>query len=204
MDIRPERRSLFEKRTSEIGVSVPRFSAVYVDQEKLPEKLKKYDRSHFKVGCTLSHQAIVKTAKENKWENVLIFEDDCVFLPDFVSKMEGYVNELRNTSWDLFYMGGEPNVLCLPLTDNLRLCPPNGGIYGTHAYAVNQSLYNKVLELNAFQESPIDNLYIHMHNRRYVITKELLVTQDDLESDLWGGVIKRTEQYKETYNRYVK
>jgi glycosyl transferase family 25 len=37
---------------------------------------------HGGIGCTKSHLAVIKMAKENGWHNVLIFEDDFMFIVD--------------------------------------------------------------------------------------------------------------------------
>lgn len=207
LDRRTDRREAFERRTSELGLSIPRFSAVEiaVDDPLIPEELRIYKRINFKIGCNLSHQRIVKQAVQENWENVLVFEDDCLFEPEFSQKIQTCVDELKSLpTWDIFYMGGEPNAPCDTLTENLRLVNSRGGIYGTHAYAINHTFYNRLLKINPIQSASIDVIYMHLYPRTYVITKELLATQDDTESDLWGGIINRKNQYKETYNRYVK
>ena len=48
--------------------------------------------------------------------------------------------------------------------------------------------------------------YIHCPSdkHKYIMTKELLVIQDDLSvSDLCGSVVSRTETYKENYRKVV-
>jgi GR25 family glycosyltransferase involved in LPS biosynthesis len=207
LDKRMDRRQLFENRISQIGLKISRFSAITPDENdlNLTNELKKDSRCKFKIGCTLSHISIVKQAKQNGWKNVLIFEDDCIFNPDFIKKMESCVSELRDNKWDLFYMGGEPNVKCLPFSENLRFCPESGGIYGTHSYAINSSFYDRVINFNPYVSVSIDILYLHQINRIYLLAKELLAYQDDnLFSDLWGGCINRSNNYKIVYNQFVQ
>ena len=95
LDSRLDRKELFEKRALEQNIDAIRFSGIipnddeYIYDEK--DKLKK-----FKIGCTLSHQTLVKIAKEKKLKNILIFEDDCVFVDKFKEKAQLCINELKN------------------------------------------------------------------------------------------------------------
>lgn len=206
LDRRTDRRDSFESQISNFGLSIPRFSAISPNEgdPALTDELKKDTFCRFKIGCTLSHMAVIKQAKQGGLNNLLIFEDDCVFVSDFMSKMTVCVNELRDSQWDLFYMGGEPNVKCLPFSENLRLCPETGGIYGTHAYAINSSFYDRVLEFNPYTSVSIDILYLHQSRRIYVLAKDLLAAQDDNSfSDLWGSYVKRANYYKFAYGNYV-
>jgi hypothetical protein len=51
----------------------------------------------------------------------------------------------------------------------------------------------------------IDTVYLNQSDRTYIVAKELLVLQDDnFESDLWGGKIKREQQYRDTYKKWMQ
>jgi GR25 family glycosyltransferase involved in LPS biosynthesis len=146
---------------------------------------------------------MIKEAKKRGWKNCLIFEDDCVFEPNFIEKMKVCVEELKQTEWDMFYMGGEPNAECYSISDNLAKCTT--GLYGTHAYAINECFYDKILSI-PYTSGVIDTLFLFYdrNNKNYIMSKDLLVIQDEeFESDLWNGKIKRTEQYKEAYKKWI-
>ena len=69
---RTDRREQIEKELNEFGLNYERFEAI--------------ETHGFGIhGCGLSHLAVLKLAKENNYENVLILEDDFTFL---VSKDE--------------------------------------------------------------------------------------------------------------------
>ena len=69
---RADRREQIEKELNEFGLKYERFEAI--------------ETHGFGIhGCGLSHLAVLKLAKENNYENVLILEDDFTFL---VSKDE--------------------------------------------------------------------------------------------------------------------
>jgi GR25 family glycosyltransferase involved in LPS biosynthesis len=68
LDRRTDRRAEMEAELAKIGLVAERFPAI----ERKPGAL----------GCGLSHLAILRKAKEEGWENVLILEDDFTFLVD--------------------------------------------------------------------------------------------------------------------------
>jgi GR25 family glycosyltransferase involved in LPS biosynthesis len=184
---RIDRKELFEKRAAEVEVIANRFEGIEPREEDCPllpsaliEKRRKY-----KVGCTLSHKGIIELANKRELENVLIFEDDCIFLEGFQEKAKKCVEELKNVKWDVMYFGGEINNHCVNISENL-VKVENGGVYCTHAYAVNKSFYKPILDMNAYHVDVIDIFLINYNvsNRSYLLSRELLAIQDDVHSDI--------------------
>lgn len=187
LDSRTDRKKLFEERALIHGIEAKRFSAVQPKMEDCQYISANIGdpRRSFKVGCTLSHQHIVKEAIANKLQNVLIFEDDCVFREDFRDRAKEYINELRNIEWDLFYFGGELNAPCKKVSDNLYRID-DGGVYCTHAYAVNNTFFEKMTKFNANMVEVIDIFLLNYASdkRKYLLGKEIIAFQDEGHSDL--------------------
>jgi GR25 family glycosyltransferase involved in LPS biosynthesis len=201
LDKRTERKEAFEIRSKEAGIEVERFSAIQLKEQDVPNPFNGKDW-HIKISCTYSHFEMIKEAKRRGWKNCLIFEDDCVFIDGFDTKIKGCINELKDIQWDIFYMGGEPNGLCNSVSDKLAKCTT--GLYGTHAYAINECFYSKVINLS-YTMGVIDTVYMGMYYNNYYMSKELLAWQDDdFESDLWGGKIKREQNYREMYKKWIQ
>jgi GR25 family glycosyltransferase involved in LPS biosynthesis len=201
LDKRTERKEAFEIRSKEAGIEVERFSAIQLKEQDVPNPFNGKDW-HIKISCTYSHFEMIKEAKRRGWKNCLIFEDDCVFVNGFESKIKECINELKDIEWDIFYMGGEPNGLCNSVSNSLAKCTT--GLYGTHAYAINECFYDKVINLS-YTMGVIDTVYMGMYYNNYYMSKELLAWQDDdFESDLWGGKIKREQNYREMYKKWIK
>jgi len=206
MDSRTDRKERFEKMAEEFSVPAIRVSALTAtDEEAMPL----YDghndpRRKFKMGCTMSHQSVVRMAKENGLKNCLIFEDDCVLLDSYKEKIQLCADELQNVEWDLFYLGGEPNNYCKPISDNLVQIE-NGGVYTTHAYAINHTFYDKMLSVKPNQVDTIDILYINYdrNSRKCILSKELLAVQDRSYSDLWDTITNSTQWMINGWNKYV-
>jgi hypothetical protein len=114
------------------------------------------------------------------------------------------VDELQNIEWDLFYLGGEPNNYCKVISDNL-VQMENGGVYTTHAYAINHTFYDKMLSILPNQVDTIDILYLNYdtNNRKCILSKELLAIQDRSYSDLWDTITNSTQWMINGWNKYV-
>lgn len=205
MDSRTDRRERFEKMSKEFNVPAIRVSASVVSDEEATPLYEGHNdpRRKFKIGCTLSHQSIVRTAKENGFKNCLVFEDDCVLLDSYKSKIQQCVDELKNIEWDLFYLGGEPNNYCKSISNNLAEMGQDGGVYCAHAYAINNTYYDTVLNFSPNQADVIDLLYLHYHGR-CILSKELLAIQEDnIYSDLRGHKVSSSNVMINAWNKYV-
>lgn len=196
LDSRTDRRESFETRIAKHNLEVERFSAI------IPEPIKDHvDKNrHFKEGCIKSHIEIVRLAKEQGLDNVLIFEDDCLFAKDFTNKATQIANKLYNEEWDLFYLGGEPNGDCPVKKDGVRFAPK--GVYQTHAYAIHKRFFDSILAINPSNIPNIDIWYIHQANIITLISETLLCIQEDGYSDNYGANVKFTT--KEIFDKYVK
>lgn len=64
-------------------------------------------KSRSQLGCALSFYKIIKNAYDNKFENILIFEDDFYFIHAKEKTEEILSNSIKNLpkEWDIFYLG---------------------------------------------------------------------------------------------------
>jgi glycosyl transferase family 25 len=207
LDERQDRRELFEKRSKTHDIEAIRFPGIIPKDGEFSQLINGYDPLRkFKVGCSLSHQAVIKMAKESEYENVLIFEDDCVFSDNFKEVAQNCVNELKNINWNIMYFGGLPNNYCESrVSKNLYKMGDNDGVYCLHAYAVHNSFYDKILEVDANSILTIDNFFVSSPSIKILSSDIIALQDDDLYSNLWGYVKKSSMQNSliESWNKYV-
>ena len=99
------------------------------------------------AGCKLSHLAIIEQCKKNSIDRVCIFEDDINIKDTFLEKLGMVKDFILNGDWHLFYFGGNLNVNSghhydIYNKDIMRVYR----CYTTHAYCVNSSIYNQILQ----------------------------------------------------------
>lgn len=99
------------------------------------------------LGCTLSHKTLIEHCKKEGLNNVLIFEDDVLFVETDTNKLEEAFKELHDLgNWDLFYIGStvEPSTgRFLRVTDNILR---TNFAFTTHAYAVNSQVFDTMIQ----------------------------------------------------------
>ena len=144
---REDRRQLFESmlKRADIGV-VKRFEAIV-------------DLKDGAWGCAQSHLAIVRLAKEQGLENVLIFEDDAQFVDSFSKQIEPSLTELSLLDWNFFYLGGRLMSQAKRIGSNLARI---GMVYTTHAYAIKHTIYDEILKYDHKRDIAIDVHYANL------------------------------------------
>jgi glycosyl transferase family 25 len=105
------------------------------------------------LGCFLSHLEIIRTAKREGLNNVLIMEDDLAISSRFSSLEKDLLNDLKQLNWDLVFLGYSPyhnlknsdyynNSTNSLLSTSKYLKITQYPIVGTHFYAVNHTAYD--------------------------------------------------------------
>jgi glycosyl transferase, family 25 len=98
-------------------------------------------------GVFLSHLTILKQAKSQGLNNVLIMEDDLEIRSDFRRYEENILNELIDQDWDIVHFGycGQPvgnlSAVSLPILQAF-----SGEIIGTQFYAVNSRIFDQLID----------------------------------------------------------
>jgi GR25 family glycosyltransferase involved in LPS biosynthesis len=145
LDERTDRWSTARKEFNKINLTkVKRFSAV------------KHEKGH--LGCKQSHINIIKEAKDNKNKNVLIFEDDVLFVDKNIEYLEEGVKQLSNISWDFFYLGATLDPGRTKLSRLSKNLLKTNFAYTTHAYAINSKLFDYIIG-NSNKRPEIDVFY---------------------------------------------
>jgi hypothetical protein len=136
LDYREDRRQEIEREIERFGLKerVERFSGIRVPEQGI-------------LGCTQSHLAVLKLAKERGYKNILILEDDFEFT---ISK-----SELENNLSTFFESGIEYDVCMISyllqnLEENVEGCHLIGRVLKAQTasgYLVNANYYDKLIEL---------------------------------------------------------
>jgi len=93
-------------------------------------------------GCLASHRAIIQEAKDSGLENVLVFEDDVVFIDGGLPAFQQAVEDLKAQDWALFYLGATVEKRMTTVTKNLFKTTL---AKATHAIAYNHTIYDEIL-----------------------------------------------------------
>jgi hypothetical protein len=140
-------------------------------------------------GCSQSHLRIIKNAKEKGFEKILIFEDDIFFYDDGLSspmtKIEKSIEQISqlNDDWEILYLGGG-------LLDNeITMFDKNlifvNGMNGSHAYILNHTAYDKIIE-GYHYGLPMDILLSSTLKLKYSVFPIAVTQRGGDKSDIGG------------------
>jgi GR25 family glycosyltransferase involved in LPS biosynthesis len=97
------------------------------------------------LGCKAAHLECIDLARNRGYVRILILEDDAIFLQD-PSVLLTQNHEILN-DWDVLYFGG----LIEPFFRNQIVC--------LHAYAVNRTVFDDIINLSPASGMEMDNFY---------------------------------------------
>ncbi|OQY17545.1 MAG: hypothetical protein B6I36_08865 [Desulfobacteraceae bacterium 4572_35.1] len=173
LDNRPDRWEKIRDSLGELGLKSSRFSAISMhhlgdDQptQALREFLLRIDGENSKFehkllatwACMRSHLAIIAQAKQNNCPAVLIMEDDCEFESYTPAVLQKVKAQLKDQEWDMLYLGGT-------IKKKGERCKTSRNLLSVtcvrlaHAYLVNSTIYDKILNEAPTSGLPIDWYY---------------------------------------------
>jgi hypothetical protein len=130
LDRSTDRRRRFESRVAEIA------DWPFGQVERVPgvdEDAPAWHRSGRGAwGCFRAHMSVYEHALQHGLRSVLIFEDDCVFCPDFASKARAFLRAVPR-DWDMIFLGG--NHYAVPSVVDDRVLRGRV-VNAAHAYAI--------------------------------------------------------------------
>lgn len=145
LDSDKEMMASFREEAESVGIEdrVQRFSAI------------RHENGY--EGNKRSHLAMIREAKEDGCSSVLIFEDDCEFVPNVDRRLSRAVDDLKTRDWAMFFLGigwgKKERFTPEPVGDYLfRL---NRGWF-IHAYAINLKHPGLLEHIENTQEGAIE------------------------------------------------
>jgi GR25 family glycosyltransferase involved in LPS biosynthesis len=174
MDARAERRTALLKEFDRIGFT--------------EEKIIRFPASSYNgcpnSGCLLSHANVLEMAYDLDLQNVLVIEDDFIFIDD-VKKIHHDIKAFfeLNLSWDVVMLTTCAAIISEPTNQLISRISSSGNGAG---YLVNRTM---MLELSTLFKSNVENLYS---------TKQHWVYQNDI---LWKTIMPSSQWYM--FNHYL-
>jgi len=169
--------------------------------DRLPERLPYLAATR---SVTLSHLNAIMLAKYQKFKNVLIFEDDVIFSDNVLEDLSNCLEDLKKREWDMFFLGCNPVEDFYQVTNNIS--KPNG-LYMAHAYVVNHTFYDKLLNFNFSHHWVFDqytfSLARNQQNNIFISNKNL-VSQRPGFSGAEGHYVDYNLSVDHNYKKHFK
>ena len=115
------------------------------------------------------------------WENIInnnkyqdsdifiIFEDDIIPVSYFNKKLSYIMTQLKNTKWDLIYLGGN-TIIGKKFSENIIIPDNKNGNWGFFAYMVTKKSIKKIYNLILPTNDALDNKIKSYYNKLKVFT----------------------------------
>ena len=136
------------------------------------------------LGCLQSHVEVCKIALERNYKNILILEDDTVFLDnlDTLSKFSSQINN----KYDMLYLCGSHNGARERITKNIVKTKKT---HTTGSYLITENAMKYLLENIKSYAKEIDVFYAEEIQNRFncFCTFPHISKQKDVYSDIQGG-----------------
>jgi len=186
LEHRTDRRVHIEKQLSILGINAERFNAIKM--------------TNGAIGCSMSHLKLLQLAVDNKYDHILIMEDDITFLdPELFKTQMNKFLELHGNQWDVILLAGNnmppyetPDDTCIKVSR----CQTTTG-YLVNGHFIKVLAQNVKLGLTHLLNNPaehtkfaIDKFWfvLQQESRWYLITP-LTVVQCEGYSDIEKKVI---------------
>ena len=193
---RPERKERFLKRLTTLAdTDESKLTFIEaVDGSKLEKVPPPFDAGwpHCTAGaygCLKSHVKTLEHAIENRFNTILIFEDDVTFREGFKTTFETCLQHQQDlpSHWESIFLGANYQ----GLHSNVNKWFSKGQAYGAQAYLIrnNWDVFKQIVDWgNTTPTEPIDVFYCkHLHNKHTnFFTNPLLCSQEPGRSDIEG------------------
>lgn len=153
-------------RFDKIGLRVEFFNTVRLEfNDQFLPYWNKYGlkfRYGAEASCAMSHYSCLKLAYENGYKNVLIFEDDVVFIKNFNDIIPEYLKKLPD-DWQVFnlysgiYRWNKYHIF----TDDTKKIFKTTESFGCIAYGVNRDMMKNIIDEYDKEFDISDNLFAH-------------------------------------------
>jgi GR25 family glycosyltransferase involved in LPS biosynthesis len=161
LDKRPDRLENFESQVKKYDLgNYTRISAV--DGESINVSEYTNTLKPGELGLILTNLEIVKDAKNNNYNTILILEDDCVFTDEIINIQEYF--EKLPSDWEMLYMGGNHNThvgMQGPIYVNEKVVRIHS-TYTTHFVAIKNNLFDHLQVILSKYKEPLDISYVRL------------------------------------------
>jgi len=158
------------------------------------------------IACTMSHINALKIAKENKWDDVIILEDDVILAEDFTKRIN-FLYKIIPSNWEHIYLSGIPRIgFNKPPILNIANITSSVFTECTHSMLIKGTAYNKIIDTLSLFQTTTDDIYNSMIslNKLMSYTYYPFVTYaKDNFTYIWNHELTREHKSKQYFRNTI-
>lgn len=147
LDRRADRLDTISNSLNSLGIAFEKFKAVDGIESGLSGI----------QGCATSHRNVIQDAISNGYENILVLEDDALFLNGFAEEFSKHINRIPD-NWDMVYLGASGIRKESDTRGLVKILDCNS----SHAIGISKSIFQELINVNDL-ETHIDSSYSTLH-----------------------------------------
>lgn len=188
LESRIDRLNLFENEVIKYDLGTYEiFKAI--DGKKIIDR-PKTNLSNGEIGVILSNLEILKDAKQKKYNQILIIEDDCYFTDEIV-KIDEYLNFVPE-NWDMIYFGGNHNT-------HIGMTPPKKinekvvklhHTFAAHFVIIKSTIFDEIMFSLSLFNKQLDVVYSDLQKKYNVYS-------------LYPAIAKQRKSYSDIQNHII-
>lgn len=128
---------------------------------------KKFIESRGALGYLKTMEALLKHAIKDNLENIIIFDNDCIFDTHFNQKINVHLDFIKNIKWKIFLLGASDYGLKDRKETPPYYTPIKFKTCGSFATAINRSCFHEILNELMKNETPFDNMPLGLIYEKY-------------------------------------
>jgi GR25 family glycosyltransferase involved in LPS biosynthesis len=205
-----ERRSYMDKLLSKLSIKYERESAIdgntINENEVCKSSIPPIYWNKYALGLVKTFNNIIEKSIKNKYNNIVIFEDDIVFEDDFHNKFKDYYNQLPE-DWGIVYfsVGNFHEPAKIEYHDK-NIAKIEGAL-GSYALLINCSMFKHILEHSKLENHPLDNILIDIqmkYHNSYMFYPGLIKPLDNIKSTINNNICNYNKSFDYIYPPCVK
>jgi GR25 family glycosyltransferase involved in LPS biosynthesis len=184
LERRPDRKEIVSGEFDREGLDVEFFSAT----DGRAEAPSGVYISPSEYGCAMSHVRVWKDIVEKGYEFAMVCEDDVCLAPDFKTKLNELLDEVKHTPWDVMNLGPITPIIKTNVSNNLY----EGQPLGTHAYVISLECAKKISVFEPkFMKVGID-FQLNRFPIMILCAREAIAKQECVDDSVFIGLLKST------------
>ncbi|RFC55958.1 glycosyltransferase family 25 protein [Brumimicrobium aurantiacum] len=184
MSIEQEKLAQIEKKMKHVNIDYTIFNAVngrskeydkiwelYTKRPKSTylekQYRKKFIESRGAFGYLKTMEALIKQAIKFKYDNILIFDNDCLFDNDFDRKAKKFIQKINSKNWKVILFGASDYGISEREVSTPYYSPIKLKTCGSFAIGIHNSCYKDILREIQKMETPFDNMPLGQIYEKY-------------------------------------